>query len=1190
MVSKITMYPTKVTQPNRNKSSGLQGKCFDAVERNGHTYNISCTDQRDPKYHHEWSNAEEILKGKTIQCGRPSTHMCSHATYYGIKGYRNTCPIAGVTGTYTQPATLRLFFDLSKKKISSSAKIEKVELSFEHRCTGVDVANGKEYTSWGPNFNGFKAYSHIKPLTIKIGSEKKISDKNPPLSSKFNNTGKFTFKNVDYKDLTQNGVDVIYGNNLETNPGNIYIRNLKINIYYTDGTPYLEGSRDKKSLYISDVDTCRTQINFTIEAGYKQGDKKVPLKTAPKNLLNDVKIEKPNNNIIITKKVDSKNQKKAVYTLTDKTNTPGEKEITFYIKGTKKKITYKYTAKKRPKPTITIPTEIERNVKDPKVTGIIAANGCAKSIKAYADAITSTPFFTFTNLDNSKQSNIIPQTQADNFYKKLATELSCKLHTIYFKVDGEEVSKNIKIKPTVHTFEITEPGSSTPILSYETIQNKSSNKTVNVKYIQKKELIKSPKFIIENPTHGQPETANGAPTNQLIETKKWGKYQTNDADIINGSTTSITIGTYYPGDFNIKIKEDVNLESCEGTPFIFKVKILSLHKQYYDEIFVRGEDSTAFEYDYLVALEGDSITKPIYVETFTIESSFDDIKICAKKENVARLTEINYIPISITNTSQNNDIKNLFIELNPIRKDEDNILHASPNEWLESDGIFYNFKENFDKFNTIYNDFITVKNLTNDEDNVDEEDVYIHIPQINHQEQIDIKIPFSCSVEKEIYLQFLLFGQPIDLYEMGNCSSRENIFDKVILNVYDSILTDMKIEGETDLFNLTLDSIQDCPKECFRTSMTYSIKNLDTNTLDSYSKTIIQNDPRLVPYKFKYGTQEKAIDNYNKEDFNGLTFNQGTAIRTSIVNGIKIDAYIQFAEHDEIHLKQYTDYQGEVTFFVNIPNTVGESFTIDKLLEYMSIEYEGGEFYNGYKQKTANTKYVDDGSRPITNYPSKNSINFTVFKNQIEYKPGQVVPLKIKAEGLIKYIQNEIEFYPKIETPGSTDSLTVFYEICGLKDNRGKLKTTFKTTGYHFVPNEVSKTIFCGMDTNLTFYTKLTKVIVENQSINRLHIALENKERDNKDIKLEIKEYMRLEKYDVLDYNIDKGVINVNNNKIVWEIDYIKEDDTIRGYIDFKAKEIGYSDLQTTITDFIDNMNPKPKFGKELYQCECNKG
>ena len=128
------------------------------------------------------------------------------------------------------------------------------------------------------------------------------------------------------------------------------------------------------------------------------------------------------------------------------------------------------------------------------------------------------------------------------------------------------------------------------------------------------------------------------------------------------------------------------------------------------------------------------------------------------------------------------------------------------------------------------------------------------------------------------------------------------------------------------------------------------------------------------------------------------------------------------------------------------------------------------------------------------------------------------------------------------------------------------------------------------MDTNLILYTKLTKVIVENQSINRLHIALENKERDNKDIKLEIKEYMRLEKYDVLDYNIDKGIINVNNNKIIWEIDYIKEDDTIRGYIDFKAKEIGYSDLQTTITDFIDNMTPKPKFGKELYQCECNKG
>ena len=84
MSQKITMYPTGVSQPNRNQDSGLQGKCLKAVRRNGTSYTTRCDTQKDPKYHHEWSNAEEILNGKTIQCGRPSTHMCSHATYYGI--------------------------------------------------------------------------------------------------------------------------------------------------------------------------------------------------------------------------------------------------------------------------------------------------------------------------------------------------------------------------------------------------------------------------------------------------------------------------------------------------------------------------------------------------------------------------------------------------------------------------------------------------------------------------------------------------------------------------------------------------------------------------------------------------------------------------------------------------------------------------------------------------------------------------------------------------------------------------------------------------------------------------------------------------------------------------------------------------------------------------------------------------
>ena len=45
----IKMFPTKVEQPNRNQSSGLNQYCFKAVTRSGGTYTIGCRDQQDPK-------------------------------------------------------------------------------------------------------------------------------------------------------------------------------------------------------------------------------------------------------------------------------------------------------------------------------------------------------------------------------------------------------------------------------------------------------------------------------------------------------------------------------------------------------------------------------------------------------------------------------------------------------------------------------------------------------------------------------------------------------------------------------------------------------------------------------------------------------------------------------------------------------------------------------------------------------------------------------------------------------------------------------------------------------------------------------------------------------------------------------------------------------------------------------------
>ena len=96
----ISLYPTKITQPNSNERNPITKWNFKEVRRGGKTYPYGSANPNDPRYFHAWTNTSNLLSGGIAQCGRPSTYHCSHKTYYSIKGYRNTCPIAGCNGTY----------------------------------------------------------------------------------------------------------------------------------------------------------------------------------------------------------------------------------------------------------------------------------------------------------------------------------------------------------------------------------------------------------------------------------------------------------------------------------------------------------------------------------------------------------------------------------------------------------------------------------------------------------------------------------------------------------------------------------------------------------------------------------------------------------------------------------------------------------------------------------------------------------------------------------------------------------------------------------------------------------------------------------------------------------------------------------------------------------------------------------
>lgn len=1147
-MAKVSMYPTSIEQPNKNESSGLAGVKFNEIGRDGKVHTKNLRDLNDPKYFHEWKNTSNLKSGKEANCGNRSSYHCSHATYYGIKGYRNTCPIAGVTGTYTQPAALKLKFNPSKKGVSSTATIKSVKVTFKHRCVGVDVSNDATSIKWGPNFSGFKHYPHRKVIKANLGSLTDEWNINPPLSDKKYDTVSLKFKStsknkIKYKDLT-NGLIIQYGNNLSTNPGNIYIKNLEISVEYEEGKIYIEGSQTNNSLYVSPETDCLSPITFKIEAGYKKNGIKMHPNEAPKKFQNNkLDIVVPNG--VAIQNVNRPNDGKTItFDCIDKSNTPGDKQI-YCTLNQVGDINFDYTAIKRERPKIEIPSMIEKNTAPNGIISIKAIGGCTTEIIAYDEAYPNA-IYTFSTINVDNPSNLIPQNDIDAFYRVLS-KLDCGDHTIYFRRGGEPLeempSAQIKIVPTSYTlkiYEITEQNpnvntsnilSKTEVSKLEVDQNKYQNRRLLIEFIKTKDLLDDPVFSIINPTYGLNNTHLKISEDAIpfIPNKE-------------GGSIRITAGTYFPGNYTISIKEP---ENCSSKETNLNLTIKPKHKQHFDEVFVRGEDSTAFDYDYLTVLEGDSLVEPLYVESVTLGASYKDIKICTEKKINTTINNPYLFPVKITNQS-NNDIDNLFLELNLLTENEDGEFEVSTDEWINEDGAFYNFSQKFADYNENILRTVSIKNLSQDDDEIGEEDVYIHINKIYANQTITINIPIFSYKEKQIKMQMLLFEEIIELYNIENCSDEEDSFENIEINIFDAILTDMKITGDIDI----LKADKECPLECFDIKgITYKIKNIDSSDINSVG-TIIDNDPRLIPYK--------AIDKEGNEiDFNtSPKLHLASETRERIVNiaGTKVSNTVVFSEdYSPISLKGYTNAEGYITFYITIPKSIGKSYTIDELESLCTITTD---------MTDTQIKVIDDF---------------------ISYSPGQTVPLKVKVSIIETYFVNQFIFIPNILKSGAEDEVTVYYKVCNLKNNEGILKTIFKTDpqNYKLIKNQVEEDILCGVPTCLKIYPKLEKVIVEQTEYNRLHLTVKNKNRFNKDIKIHINELEDVMKYSYYTHNVETGDMEINNKEIIWNINYLDKNSTTKGYIDFKGDILGLSHIKITSEDFASNID------FNVIECEC---
>lgn len=1248
-MAKITLYPSSIKQPNANQKISIKKWCFKEVRRGGKVYPYGCSSPDDPRYYHKWSNTKQLKSGKRAQCGRPSTQNCSHKTSHNIKGYRNTCPIAGCNGTYNTPATLQLVFDktdLIKKGLSSNSKIKQIDISFKHRCMGVDVANGKEYSSWGPNFYGYDKYPSLKVLKLFFTNSKdeKVSKtittdsngndfSNPPLGDKY---GRVTasFDDITLEDIQDGALNIIYGRNLSTNPGNIYIKDAKIVIHYSDAQPTITATAKDDEIYTADRVYCQTTTRHTITVGYKHGDDWIKEAKAPKTFTkNDIEIVS-DDKVSVT--YLSQTGRNIVYSIRDASNIGGTKKITYKIKGTKKSATIEFESIIRKKPKVYIDSKIKQNLSTDEIStsSLVINDGCSNDIKIYADNAHGTPI---EELDGAQMTinndNLIKSFYVKSIIQKIS-QLSCGAHTIFFRINNELlVKKRIVVVPRQYKFN----------MCVSTVPDRNRNE-FNF-FEGEAEILGTNKVYIQIQRIDDEDIAPTFIIHESVTNK------TQEVELARGTKKSIAISTATPGNYQISVTEKQTNNSCRANSDIRNITIRPNHKQSHDFIFVRGEDGTSFEYDYLVGWEGDNIQQPIGVDNIELISSYKDIQVCVDKTSYEGISKTGLAKIKVKNISHTQQIlKNIKIELNVL--DQDKIV--TTDEFFETNGLFKSLNEDFKIYNKNILTNVSLENLSEDNDLEDEENVYVNIKELEYNKEIIINIPYRCKVEKTAYIELLLFGNPISLKPFLSCNSNDT-FRYMEIRTYDSALTDMEIiSNDTDLlspnigYNIISGATENqCPNECFITKtdltqpisqdnggITYRIRNIDSIDIPE-STTIIKNDINLIPIAFFYKQNNVAKAEYINESYtpntaNKVYWNKTTTIdKTNIVNAI-IKAYIKFPNDDDKQiLIQRTNSNGDITFVFQIPETSLSSYTIETLIrDVVCIEYEGNDenkyMYIGSpssevsnkisqltsdKEKrinqlqTLSSSLPDDSTqKQLINQAindlktdKRNDVDITYQDTYRKYKPGDIVELHVNVKSNILHENNNIVFKPEIKKSGDIDEVTVFYKICNLKNNEGILNTSFETNSFLLIPNKISKDIYCGVETVLYPKVSIEKRIVEQSRLNFVHIWLYNEKRNNHDIVCDIDLGPYPEglkgKYDFITINIDDGDYNVYTDDsshlhIEWNVGEMQANTESYATISIRAEDIGLSEILINTFDFLHDGTAKQYHFRES-QCDC---
>lgn len=904
-----------------------------------HQYNA------DPSYHPwEPDTLSNFIHNGSAQCGRGSRYHCDTSTIWdGIKGYRNICPIAGLCGMYNTPAALYLSrFNLQDKGINQEATVNKFTFIYEHGMVGVDVATGAKKKNWAGLFPYVDISLYYYDVTTEgghIGNLIQTKRFNTKIPTGRYGTVSVTFDSFDINPSNQNlVVQIQYPmqgdgkySNAATNPSIIYIKGLDMQIDYTNkNQPVIDvvsdtiSSSESERYLITDKtrDFCRTTVTHLLQATNKTSH------ANSRNIyVNPVTIPA---GMSYTESYDATTEVKK-FVWTDSSGVFGYKNIEYCLKSNNKIVTTLVAVAVIP-PQLIVAHTIKNFTKGSpfsnKIDYISVDMGCFKQIELYIDSINNEPIIfnrgVGLNLLNIPQDKINCQEKMYNAIK----DLPCGAHKLFLYRDWEYLEEH---------------------MLYVIPQ------TIDLSMDYQFYIDEQPYFIQSQRNAPNETTDDGTPTSnsylhQVLLTRNDDSVQTdlpitltdtsNPQDkpkqftLQSKQTYKHNINISKPGSFTITAS---CFNGCTTIEKQFTFTVVARHVQYYDQLLLKGiGPNSSMECTSIVLREGDGLEYPVCMETIQNKSNLGDIKLYGSS-GYARLLQLGHAILLVENTASN-AINDLYIEMNPfIYLDDDNI-DALVTEW--NDGMLKNFVNNFYILNPNLKGLVEIVNLTEDNDVIEEEDVFLHIKKIQQNKQVYIKLPFIYKKTRLIHMEFLIMGQSTEIISLDD----DTIMNDLILSVDDLISNELFITGNLDIND---------KQSCCQSDILYTIQNIDTiETKDQPKITQIINSPQIIPTAYKrYNDDDfidvKYVDGVYQTDENDMVFTRKTEQKTiPLVNEEIVVKYLNKNKIMESHNVK-TDSKGVAQFDYIIPEYFGlENYTIDSILQNLiQIEYNGGIEY-----------------------------------------------------------------------------------------------------------------------------------------------------------------------------------------------------------------------------------------------------